>query len=221
MAAGPGAASSDAAAARTGAPLTRKGVQTRERILDIASDQFARSGSQATSLRSIAAAAGISHAGVLRYFPDKDALLIAVMERSDQESFDRIYAAPGQVRPEFLTGDGPIRFLRGFLAVIESRTRMRQVPELYFTIAIEATDLEHPAHDHVVQRYVDLKAALVEIFTALLPGTAGERIGATAVTNQFVAILDGAQLQWLLQPDEVNPAAEARSYLELLGIDLG
>src|SRR5699024_9560066 len=95
-----------------GAGLTPKGRRTRARILEVSLRLFAESGSNATSLRAIAAEAGLSHAGVLRYFEDKDALLIAVLEHRDEMDFSGAFDESGQVRREVLAGDGPRTALR-------------------------------------------------------------------------------------------------------------
>jgi AcrR family transcriptional regulator len=53
---------------------------TRERIRDVALEGFARDGVEATSIRDVAAAAGVSPGLVQHYFPSKAALRAAVDE---------------------------------------------------------------------------------------------------------------------------------------------
>jgi AcrR family transcriptional regulator len=54
---------------------------TRERILIVALEGFARDGAKATSIRGVAAAAGVSPGLVQHYFPSKAALRAAVDEQ--------------------------------------------------------------------------------------------------------------------------------------------
>jgi AcrR family transcriptional regulator len=55
---------------------------TRERILDAALDRFGTRGFEATSLDEIAGDVGVAKQTVLYWFPSKDELLTAVIERS-------------------------------------------------------------------------------------------------------------------------------------------
>ncbi len=54
--------------------------ETQERIIDAALESFARDGVAATSIRDVAAAAGVSPGLVQHYFPSKSALRTAVDE---------------------------------------------------------------------------------------------------------------------------------------------
>ena len=66
---------------------------TRERILDAALLRFGSRGFEAVSLDDIAAAVGVTKQTVLYWFPSKDELLWAVIERSAEELTVTIEAA--------------------------------------------------------------------------------------------------------------------------------
>lgn len=53
---------------------------TRERIVAVAQDAFARAGYEATSLRAVAAEAGVDPSTVVHFFGSKGGLFIAVVE---------------------------------------------------------------------------------------------------------------------------------------------
>jgi len=55
--------------------LSAKGERTRERILDVALDLFRERGYEATTMRMIAKAAGVSLGNSYYYFPSKDHLV--------------------------------------------------------------------------------------------------------------------------------------------------
>lgn len=203
------------------AELTVKGRRTRERILDVSMKLFAQSGSNATSLRAIAAEAGLSHAGVLRYFADKDALLIALLEHRDDMDLSDALDQHGEVRAELLAGDRPITVLRRLLGVIARNATMPGVVELFLKVATEATHEDHPAHEYFVARYAQLRHLLEPVFEAALPRERVAGITAAEATEQLLSILDGSQLQWLLSGGRIDLVADARRYLEVLGIDLG
>ncbi|WP_431239016.1 TetR/AcrR family transcriptional regulator [Mycolicibacterium aichiense] len=81
-------ARSVAAAAVNGRRLTRKGVQTRDRIVAVAADLMQQRGVARTTVEDIQAAAGISSSQLYHYFADKDALVAAVIELQGQRVLD-------------------------------------------------------------------------------------------------------------------------------------
>lgn len=69
-------------AAEPRAPRWRRSPQTRpDAVLEAALDQFAARGFAATRMEDVAAAAGLSKAALYLYFPSKDALFRALVER--------------------------------------------------------------------------------------------------------------------------------------------
>lgn len=59
----------------------RQAAATRERILAAAKERFAATGYEATTVRSIAAAAHVDPAAVIRYFTSKEQLFFEVLDR--------------------------------------------------------------------------------------------------------------------------------------------
>ena len=71
--------------------------QIDEGILDRAAALFARHGFSQTSIQAVADTVGLSKAGLLHYFPTKDALREAVLTRSltlEQEVIDQVAGMP-------------------------------------------------------------------------------------------------------------------------------
>lgn len=202
------------------ADLTAKGRRTRERIIAAGLTEFARAGSNATSLRTIAAAAGLSHPAVLRYFRDKDELLLAVLERRDSVDLSGVFDEDDRVQPAYLTPEGGRRVLQGLMRVIERNTTMPTMVELYLKVASEATHPDHPAHAYFVRRYERLRRLLAQVLEAAMPPGRPNAPSPEQAAEQLIAILDGSQLQWLLMPDKVSLIADAERYVALLGIDL-
>lgn len=60
-----------------------KGEAKREEILDRAVEAIGKFWCHATSMREIASACGLSLAGLLHYYPNKETLLIAIVERRE------------------------------------------------------------------------------------------------------------------------------------------
>src|SRR5712672_2113441 len=63
-----------------GRPLTRRGRETRQRIVAAAAELMFENGVAETTLEEIRAAAGVSGSQVYHYFEDKQALVRAVID---------------------------------------------------------------------------------------------------------------------------------------------
>src|SRR5690625_7120477 len=63
---------------------TPKGAQARARVIKEATRVFARAGYRAGSMSKIADAAGLTQQGLLHYFPNKSALLLAVVAERER-----------------------------------------------------------------------------------------------------------------------------------------
>jgi len=86
--------SSDAAATAEPRGLTRKGRQTRQRIIDAAAGLIFERGVAATTIEDVRAAAGVSSSQLYHYFDDKLTLVRAVIDHqartivASQQQFD-------------------------------------------------------------------------------------------------------------------------------------
>ena len=81
----------------TAAPALNKGQRTASRILDAAEALFAQHGYDATSLRDIAARAGLQQPGLYKHFAGKDDLYRQVYERALKpvtDLMDEMLSAP-------------------------------------------------------------------------------------------------------------------------------
>lgn len=66
-----------------------RGVATRRRVLDAAEELLARKGYEATSMAEIAAAGGIGVGTLYHHFPDKRALLLALIDDWGDRELER------------------------------------------------------------------------------------------------------------------------------------
>jgi hypothetical protein len=88
---------------------------------------------------------------------------------------------------------------------------------LFTIIAGESVDDDHPAHDWMVERYRTLR----ERFTTRIEREQREgRIDATLdphrLATQLIATWDGLQVQWLLDPEDVDISAVFEDFLDHL-----
>jgi AcrR family transcriptional regulator len=186
------------------APGYAKGRRRREQIITAAAAVYADAGYHGASLREIAKRAGISHAGLIYYFPNREALLAAVLERRDQEDAARS-------RPHEPVGIGGVRHL---LDLAAHNARHPGIVELYVRLAAEAIASEHPAHDYFTRHYRDVRDYAHSSFAALAAGgQLREGVDPRAAAAGFVALMDGLQVQWLTDPDQVDLVGPLRFYL--------
>ncbi len=193
-------------------PGYAKGRAKRREIIEHATAVFGEVGYRATSLREVASRCGLSHTGVLHHFPNKEALLQAVLEERD-----RADAA--------LLGGGGARGVDGLRRIVElvalNATR-RGIIESFTILAAEATSPEHPAHDYFVRRYRGSLADSKRMYAhARKTGALCPTIAPAAAASQLVALMDGLQLQWLLDGGATDMAAVVRAHIQnQLTVDL-
>lgn len=80
--------SRDQAETGTGRPLTKRGRETRQRIVAAAAELMFDNGVAETTLEDIRAAAGVSGSQVYHYFEDKQALVRAVIDHQTDAVLD-------------------------------------------------------------------------------------------------------------------------------------
>ncbi|MFD8006651.1 TetR/AcrR family transcriptional regulator [Streptomyces mirabilis] len=78
----------DTDARPTGRKLTRKGRETRQRIVAAAAELMYERGIAEATLEEVRAAAGVSGSQIYHYFADKQALLLAVIDFQTQAVLD-------------------------------------------------------------------------------------------------------------------------------------
>lgn len=83
---------------RTGRPTREQAEAIRDRVLDGALQQFCEKGS-AASMDDIATACGVTKLTIYRRFASKEALLIAVIDRSLEQNAARFAASNGDGMP--------------------------------------------------------------------------------------------------------------------------
>jgi AcrR family transcriptional regulator len=177
----------------------------RQRVLEAALRALAVNGYQGSSLASIATAAGMTTAGLLHHFPSKEQLLIAVLVERDRS-------------------DGARYHLRGFqgLAALDRLVELvgynSQVPGVVraFTVLMgEAVGEGHPAREWFEQRYPRRRDNIASALRAGIDsGEIRADIDCDALAAEIIAMMDGLQVQWLLNPDQIDLAAVFAHYID-------
>jgi AcrR family transcriptional regulator len=167
------------------------GRARREQILERASVLFAANGFGATSMREIAAACGLTPAGLSHHFVDKETLLLALVQKREQE---QVTAFEGMHWSDWAR------------SVERQNRENRAMTQLFAILSAEAIEQGHPAHEYFVERYRRLRERFAEFLCAQRGGTeltAEDRTNA----NVLIALWDGLQLQAMLDPEVDMEAA--------------
>jgi AcrR family transcriptional regulator len=164
----------------------------RERILRAATELFATRGFRGTSLDAVGAAVGISRHLVLHYFPSKTILLVGVLDLRDQDD---------AARSEDRVGE----FADWLLAAVQHNQDAPDLPRLFTMLAAESVDPEHPGHDRIQERYRTVRTALAfAVSEAQLAGALSDEVDPISLAAGLAAVMDGLQLQFLLDPESVD-----------------
>ncbi|WP_285729243.1 TetR/AcrR family transcriptional regulator [Nocardiopsis sp. ATB16-24] len=184
----------------TEAPTPRRRANRREQILRTAADAFASQGFHNTSLADIAAMLDITPAGVLHHFGSKTDLLTAVLELRDDDE-----PAPSGGR-----------MLDHLVTTAERNASRPGATRLYTVLSAESATDDHPAQEWFRDRYTVLRGQIEEaVLERLGPGHREEagtpgpdgHTPARAAATAIIAVMDGLQVQWLLDSEAVDMAA--------------
>lgn len=183
----------------------RKTAVTRARILDAALEVFGAQGYESGSLREVAALAGISQAGLLHHFPNKVALLSAVLERRDEGASEET----GRAEPGVHTLGALVEYAR------QSAFKPGEI-ELFAVLSAEATRPEHPANAYMRRRYQWITDIAVESLSAARDqGHLRPDADPLRLASQMFALWDGLQIQWLLKVNDIDVAEGVEHFLDL------
>jgi AcrR family transcriptional regulator len=171
---------------------TARGERSKETILEAALPLFAAQGYRGASLASIASAAGLTQPGLLHHFPSKEELLLGLLDWRDRDDGKRLSDLPA--------GEG-LDYLERLEGLVEHNATTRELVRLFTTLVGEGTSDEHPAHDYFVSRYERIRArALRALRAGQRAGEIREDVDLEAVVPVLFAVMDGLQIQWLLDP---------------------
>jgi AcrR family transcriptional regulator len=186
---------------------TARGRSQRERVLRAAMDIFAMQGFRGASLDAVADAVGMTRQGLLHYFPSKVQLLLGVLEVRNEDNIALV---------ERLIDDS-----HGFADALVALARHNQdrpgLIRLFTVLAAESVDARHPGHDRFVERYRSVRAGFTEhIEIEQRAGRMDAGIAPASLAVLLIAVMDGLQLQHLLEPAAVDMAAPLGDLLALL-----
>lgn len=143
-------------------PVQTRGHETRARILEAARRVFASRGYAAGTTNHIAQRAGLSVGSLYQYFPNKDAILVELMDAHIDEGTARLLEVVEEVLARHTPGLPPLEELVD--AAVGAMIEIHASDHLLHRALFE----EAPHPPELVARLHDLEAALVGRVAALL-----------------------------------------------------
>ncbi|WP_440062640.1 TetR/AcrR family transcriptional regulator [Pseudomonas syringae] len=190
-----------------------KGDLRKVEIIQAAMIIFARDGYAGASLTNIAKVAGISQVGLLHHFPNKLALLQAVLEHRDTYVASRLQEADQ---------DGSLQGFMSFLKLVMSFSiEDAAVSQALMIINTESLSVTHPAHRWFSERFGIVHSHLQAHLNALIQaGEVRSDVDVRQISLEIAAMMDGMQIQWLRSPGDVQIEQAFARFIERLARDL-
>jgi AcrR family transcriptional regulator len=181
----------------------RKSAERREQILNAAYEAVDEHGERA-SLQDIADRVGVTQPALTYYFPTRDELLLAVLERRD--ALGRSIAPPG--------GEA-VSMAQNMVASARHTTDHPGLAKLYVTLSAAATDPASPVRSYFAERYRGIATEVaMDLRTQQDDGSLRADEPAENLARVLLAVLDGLQLQWMHDPS-VDIAAVAETFTRI------
>ena len=183
-------------------------LRKREDILKAALATFGSRGYKSGSLAEIADQVGITHAGVLHHFGSKDQLLLDVLLFRDESDVAHL---EGKHIP------GGLDLFRHLVDTARANSTRPGIVQAFTVLAGDSVTDGHPAKSWFRARYLQLRGevrdALVSICEPDSPPS--DTVVADAAAS-ILAVMDGLQVQWLLDRDEVDLARASAFAIEAI-----
>ena len=174
----------------------------REQILTVATEMFGDAGFRGVSLADIAARVGISQPGLIHHFRSKEELLIAALERYNEDSSRHM---------EDAFRDSSV--VDAMLSLCRHNMEYPLAVRLYTVESAESIEPDHPAHEFFLRRYVRVRGTVADrIRRDQAKGRLSADLDPVTVAAEMIAVMDGLQVQWLLDPS-FDMAAVLAGYL--------
>ena len=116
-------------------PRAARGAAARDRVVHSALRAYATNGYSGSSLAGIAAAAGLTNAGLLHHFPSKEELLVAVLQERDRLDGERFH----------LRGFVGLEALDALVQLVEANASTPGLVRAFTVLMGESAAEDHPA----------------------------------------------------------------------------
>jgi AcrR family transcriptional regulator len=166
---------------------------------------LAANGYQASSLASIAADAGLTTPGLLHHFPSKNELLLALLEERDR--LDEAGSGLGEARG--------IAALDCLQELADKNAANLELVRAFAVLVGESVSTDHPARRWAQARYAKLRRELVAaLHRGVVDGEVRDDVDLEAIAAEIVAMMDGLQIQWVLDPGQIDMSQVLTHYFQ-------
>ncbi|GAA3644497.1 TetR/AcrR family transcriptional regulator [Microbacterium awajiense] len=178
-------------------PRSRPETLARRRdIVDAAVEIFGSKGFTGGTLQEIADQVGMTHAGILHHFGSKHALLLEVLTHRDETDV-------ADLEEQHIPDGMPL--FRHLVRTAFINAHRAGIVQAYVVLSAESVTDDHPGRDFFQKRYESLRGEIAHAF-AVVCAERGidepETIGYASAA--ILAVMDGLQVQWLLDPSAVD-----------------
>lgn len=169
---------------------------------------FGQHGYHGATLAAIAKAAGVTEPGLLHHFPNKAQLLLDVLaerDRIDRERFDPSLQDGGKDLLDLLQD------------LVEYNETVPGLVQLFTVLVAESIDAQHPGHGFFQRRYQHLREQSTGLLReAQARGDIRSDLPAEDLVILLFAMMDGLQVQWLYEPEQIPMARLFEQFLRFV-----
>jgi AcrR family transcriptional regulator len=181
-------------------------TDTREKILQVASKLIVRQGYTATSISQIAGETGIGKATVYHHFPDKEAIVYALLDRSSSRVHETISAVDA--------GDDPHRQIE---AIAKAGIRLRSESfDLFQVIRREVPGSRNRVHAQLASYFVIYTTGLTNAIQTGVRQGIFRRVDPSEAARTLLTMLAGLYVQIYLSGNRIPDLEKTiRSMLDI------
>jgi AcrR family transcriptional regulator len=180
-------------AARAAKPQVRT-AERRTAILEAATAVFGARGYNSGSLVEIAERVGMTHAGILHHFGSKEQLLLAVLAHRDAADLERIDDHENPVGAAYLDH---------LVHTAHYGNERVSAIKAHAVLSAESVTGNHPAQRFFRERFSGQRSRVADDL-GLAVGADADDPRVVVAASAIVAVTDGLQVQWLLDPVHVD-----------------
>lgn len=186
-----------------------RGQGTKTALIEAAKQLVGERGYGGTSVRELAAAAGANIAAVNYHFGSRDRLLNEAVLEAFLEWAQQVGAqGPADPKAE------PLQQLAA-----RARPAVEQIPHMQsaFVVALEAilqSRRSPELREQLTEHYAKLRQLAVQEISASLPGAHRSRRSLEVAASYMIAVIDGLQLQALIDPSAIPTGEELAALYE-------
>jgi AcrR family transcriptional regulator len=168
----------------------------RREILDASVEIFGSKGFTGGTLQEIADQVGMTHAGILHHFGSKDQLLLEVLLHRDETDVAEL---EGKHIPDGLA------LFRHLVKTAFVNAQRAGIVQAYAVLSAESVTDDHPGRSFFQNRYRNLRGEVSHAFQVVCAERGVENDENIAdASAAILAVMDGLQVQWLLDPTAVD-----------------